>query len=97
MTNYVDSTLSAANAVMLHAQKIQTLELGKAGWEAPQSNRLQIGTTHMHIVRADGTIEPGLEAIHREIILEHNRRIAAEKVLLEEARLRLAQLTPSTS
>lgn len=90
--SYEEQVVELASQIGDEASKLKSLEKARNRWTQPKGETFYIGGTNYWVVREDGTVTPGLEAIQREAIKLHDDQIFAAKSRIEGLRWKLVQL-----
>lgn len=90
--SYAKQVVELAEQIREEGRKLESLESGRNRWMKPEAETFYIGSTSYWVVRKDGTVTPGLEAIQREAVKLHDAQIIAAKSRIEGLRFKLVQL-----
>jgi hypothetical protein len=88
---YADQVVEITQAIQAKAKEIQSLEKSHHDWTRPGGTSVHIGH-HTYIVRQDGTINPLLAGVHREILAAIDNRLHTLHGELEGLRFKLVKL-----
>lgn len=81
-----------AQQIKKEARTLEALRSGLMRWTKPETEVFRIGRANYWVVRKDGKVTYGLEAIQREAVKLHNDRISATKKRIVGLHTKLAQL-----
>ena len=90
--SYAKQVVELADQIREEARKLESLEKGRNRWTTPKAETFHVGSTNYWVVRENGTVTPGLEAIQREAVKLHDDQIFAAKSRIEGLRFKLVQL-----
>ena len=87
---YADQVSKLAEAIQRKADQIRVMEKSRRSWTTPQGGSVHMGD-HIYLVDAAG-VRPQVAAIHREILVYIDGRIASLTSELEGLRFKLVKL-----
>lgn len=88
---YTDQVAQLAEHIRRKAAQIQTMEKARRDWSLPGAERIHIGET-LDVVLVDGSVNPGLAGVHREVLAYIDTQLHKLHGELEGLRYRLANL-----
>ena len=90
--SYAEQILEITDQIKAEAEKLRALENGRQGWTKPKGETFYIGKQNYWVVRENGTVMPGLEAIQREAIKLYDDKIFEANSRIEGLRFKLVKL-----
>ena len=88
---YADQVVEITQAIQAKAKEIQAIEKSRHDWTRPGGTYIHIGY-QTYIVRQDGTINPLLAGVLREILAAIDNRLHTLHGELEGLRFKLVKL-----
>lgn len=88
---YAANLKSLAKEVLDSVARVNNLQQSHKEWTTPESVRVNVGR-YIYLVRKDGTVVPGLERAHNEVVNYIENEIELEMGRLEGLRFKIAQL-----
>ena len=90
-TSYTDQVAQLAEHIRRKAAQIQNMEKARLKWASPGAERIHIGE-NLEVVLVDGSVNPGLEGVHREVLAYIDNQLHKLRGELEGLRFRLVNL-----